>query len=182
MIFTPLALSGAFRIDIEKREDNRGFFARTFCSEAFAEHGLDNTIMQMNISMSRRQGTLRGMHFQRPPKAEAKVVRCLKGAIFDVLVDLRAGSPTYGKWVSAELTGDNRSMLYIPKGFAHGFQTLTPDTELLYLHTESYSAGHADGLLYSDPRLGIPWPLPVADISDRDTSWPPLNGLEPIAL
>ncbi len=181
MLFTPLALAGAFRIDLEKREDARGFFARLFCVEEFRAHGLESSWAQMNTSMSRSPGTLRGLHFQRPPMAEAKVVRCFRGAVFDVIVDLRAGSPTFGTWDSLELTQDNRSMVYVPKGFAHGFQTLEPDTELLYFHSAPYSAAHEGGLHHGDPALAIKWPRSVTEISARDASHPTLASTGPIA-
>lgn len=180
MIFTPLPLAGAFRIDLDRREDARGFFARLFCAEEFADHGLATTWVQCNTSFSRAEGTLRGLHFQRPPMAEAKMVRCLKGAIFDVMVDLRAGSATFGQWAALELSAENRSMAYIPEGFAHGFQTLSPETELLYFHSQVYSPAHEGGLRHDDPRLGIPWPRPVADLSPRDAAHPGLDTLEPI--
>ena len=182
MIFKPLALGGAFLIDLEKREDSRGFFARYFCEKEYSSHGLETRWVQMNTSLTRQPGSLRGLHFQRPPMAEAKVVRCLSGAIWDVLVDLRMGSPSFGKWLGFELNDVNRTMLYIPKGFAHGFQTLKPDTELLYLHTESYSPEHEGGLKYDDPTVGVNWPLPVGDLSPRDLVHPNLHQLTPITL
>ncbi len=180
MIFTPLPLAGAFRIDLDRREDARGFFARLFCAKEFANHGLTTTWVQCNTSLSRTEGTLRGLHFQRPPMAEVKMVRCLKGAIFDVMVDLRAGSSSFGHWTALELTAENRSMAYIPEGFAHGFQTLSPETELLYFHSQVYSPAHECGLRHDDPRLGIQWPRPVADLSSRDAEHPGLDTLEPI--
>ncbi len=180
MIFTPLKLSGAYRIDLEKREDERGFFARLFCVEEFAALGLETAWAQMNTSLTRTTGSVRGLHFQRPPMAEVKVVRCLRGAAFDVMVDLRAGSPSFGQWDAVELTPENRSMVYIPHGFAHGFQTLAPDTELLYFHSAAYSAAHEGGVHHADPALGIRWPLAIAEISPRDRALPPLAALEPI--
>ena len=157
--------------------DARGFFARLFCEEEFAAHGLATHMTQMNTSYSAAKGTLRGLHFQRPPKAEAKVVKCLKGAIFDVLVDLRQG-PTFGQHHAAELTDDNRSMLYIPEGCAHGFQTLTEDAELLYLHSESYAPDLEGGVHHAS--LGIDWPLPPVSLSPRDAAFPPLTEMEPL--
>lgn len=180
MIFTPLPIAGAFRVDLDRRADARGFFARLYCAQEFAAHGLGTQWVQMNTSLSHRTGTLRGLHFQRPPAAEAKLVRCLRGAIFDVLVDLRAGSPTYGHWHAEELTHTNRAMLYIPEGCAHGFQTLMPDTELLYMHSAAYSPAHEGGLHHADPSLAIAWPRPIADLSDRDHRFPMLKDLEPI--
>lgn len=181
MIFEPLPLQGAFRIDLEPREDERGFFARLFCARTFAAHGLATAWTQINTSATRRAGTVRGMHFQRAPGAEAKLVKCLKGAVYDVLVDLRTGSPTFGRWTGLELTAGNRAMAYVPKGFAHGFQTLAPDTELLYFHDADHSADHEGGVSHADPDLAIRWPLPVADLSKRDAALPPLRTVEPLA-
>lgn len=181
MRFTSLPLPGAWRVDLDKRSDSRGFFARLFCASEFAEHGLATSWTQCNTSFSRLAGTVRGLHFQRPPMAEAKLVRCLKGAIYDVLVDLRAGSPTYGHWTTLELTQDNRAMAYVPPGFAHGFQTLTDNTELLYFHSQVYSPQHEGGLLFNDPDMAIAWPLAVVDLSPRDACHSRLNQLEPIA-
>lgn len=187
MRFDPLTLAGAYRIELDRRGDDRGFFARLFCTQEFSDHGLNTVWAQMNTSFSRETGTLRGLHFQRPPRAEAKLVRCLKGAIIDVIVDLRAGSPTYGQHAALELNDDNRSMIYIPHGFAHGFQTLAPETELLYLHSAAYSPAHEGGVHHADPDLGIAWPmpasgLPASALSDRDREFPPLNSVEPIRL
>ena len=182
MIFSPLPIAGAYQIDLERRGDDRGFFARLFCREEFAAHGLASEYVQMNTSFSSRAGTLRGLHFQRPPMAEAKVVRCLKGAIFDVIVDLRAGSATFGQYTALELTDDNRTMAYVPKGCAHGFQTLVPDVELLYLHSAAYSPADEGGVHYADPDIGVDWPLPPSEISDRDRSFGPLSSVEPIRL
>lgn len=179
MNFTPLSIPGAHRIELDRKGDARGFFARLFCADEFAAHGLATHMTQMNTSYTAARGTVRGLHFQRPPKAEAKVVRCLRGAIFDVLLDLRPG-PTFGRHVSAELTEDNRSMLYIPEGCAHGFQTLTEDTELLYLHSERYAPEFEGGVHHADPALGIAWPLPPANLSPRDTCFPPLAEVAPL--
>ncbi|MBI1172827.1 dTDP-4-dehydrorhamnose 3,5-epimerase [bacterium] len=180
MIFTPLPLSGAFRIDLDRRADDRGFFARLFCAREFAAQGLPDRWVQINNSFSRARGTLRGLHFQRPPMAEVKMVRCLQGAVLDVIVDLRAGSPTYGQWTSVKLDAESRAMILVPEGFAHGFQTLRPDTELLYLHSQFYSPEHEGGLAHDDPRLAIPWPLEVTGLSPRDAAFPTLDALEPI--
>ncbi len=182
MKFTPLSLAGAHRVDLERRGDSRGFFARLYCADEFSQAGLPSDWVQMNTSFSAETGTLRGLHFQRAPMAEIKMVRCLRGAICDVIVDLRSGSPTYGQHEMVELNNDNRSMLYIPQGFAHGFQTLAPDTELLYLHSEFYSPEHEGGLHHADLALGINWPLPVTGLSDRDRGFPSLERLEPITL
>lgn len=180
MIFTALPLSGAFRIELDRREDDRGFFARLFCAREFEAQGLAAVFVQVNTSFSTAAGTLRGLHFQRKPMADAKLVRCLRGAIFDVIVDLRAGSATYGQWTSVELDEDNRAMIYVPQGFAHGFQTLRPDTELLYFHSQFYAPDHEGGLAYNDPQLAIPWPLPVLGLSPRDAAFPTLDALEPV--
>lgn len=180
MRFTELPLSGAWQVDLERREDSRGFFARLFCVEEFALRGMATEWMQCNNSFSRQAGTLRGLHFQRAPMAEAKLVRCLKGAIHDVLVDLRRDSPTYGRWTALRINEHNRTMVYVPAGFAHGFQTLQDDCELLYFHSQKYSAVHEGGLLYSDRDLAIEWPLPVTDLSARDTQHPRLQDLEPL--
>lgn len=180
MIFTPLAIAGAFRIDLDRREDSRGFFARLYCETEFAAHGLALRWVQCNTSYTRAAGSVRGLHFQRPPMAETKLIRCLHGAVFDVLVDLRAGSATFGQWHGLELSAENRSMVLIPEGCAHGFQTLRADTELLYFHSQFYSPAHEGGLRHDDPDLGIRWPRPVADISARDAALPGLNQLEPL--
>lgn len=182
MRFTPLPLSGAFRIDLEPRGDERGFFSRIFCAEEFSSHGLAEHWAQCNISFSAKKGTIRGLHFQRPPSAETKLVRCTRGAIFDVIVDLRLGSPTYGKWHSEMLDDTNRAMICVPEGFAHGLQTLTDDVEILYFVSASYCADDEGGLRWNDPTLGVPWPLSVSDISARDRTLPYLDEMEPIAL
>ena len=182
MIFNELPLKGAYTIDLEKREDGRGFFARFFCSEEFENQGLNISVIQMNTTLSKERGTVRGLHFQRPPKAEIKIVRCISGSIWDVIVDIRKSSPTYGKWYAAELNDNNRTMMYVPKGFAHGFQTLADNVELLYLHSEFYSKKNEGGLLYADKTVNIDWPLPVSDISERDKVHPMLSELNPIRL
>lgn len=181
MKFTPLPLSGSFRVEVEPRGDERGFFARIFCADEFASHRLATQWAQCNMSYSANRGTIRGLHFQRPPSAETKLIRCTRGAVFDVIVDLRQGSATYGKWHAETLDDRNRTMICVPEGFAHGFQTLTDDVEMLYFHSASYSAADEGGLLWSDPKLGIPWPVSVSDVSVRDMSSPGLDGLEPIA-
>lgn len=181
MIFHPLSLDGAWRIALDPRGDERGFFARLFCTEEFRAHGLKPEIVQMNTSFSREAGTVRGLHYQRAPASESKVVRCLRGAIQDVIVDLRAGSPQFGKWEAIELAAENRDMVYVPPGFAHGFQTLLPDTELLYLHGAAYSPEHEGGVAHSDPDLAITWTLPVKNLSPRDASLPNLCDVEPLA-
>nr|WP_145380796.1 dTDP-4-dehydrorhamnose 3,5-epimerase [Symmachiella dynata] len=172
LIETPLA--GAFVIQPDLRRDERGFFARTFCRETLREHGIDVDIVQCNLSQNRRRGTLRGMHYQVPPHAEQKLVCCLRGAAYDVIVDLRADSQTYGCWHAVELTAANRRTLFIPRGMAHGFQTLTADTELFYQMGHPYSPQHARGFCHDDPAIGIEWPLPVRCISERDQSFGPV--------
>lgn len=179
MIFKPLAIAGSFQIDLEQREDTRGFFARLFCEAEFAERSLITHWPQMNTSLTRTPGTVRGMHFQRAPFADVKLVRCLRGGAHDVIVDLRSQSPTFGHWLSVTLTASNRSMIYIPKGCAHGFQTLEADTELLYMHGMPYSPQHDAGLYHADPTVGIVWPLPVTELSLRDAGLPHLAALEP---
>ncbi len=180
MIFHPLQLQGAFRIALDKKGDERGFFARVFCTDEFHDNGLVPEIAQINTSFSREAGTVRGLHFQRAPAAESKVVRCLRGAIRDVILDLRAESAQYGQWETIDLTAENRDMVYVPPGFAHGFQTLLPDTELLYLHGTSYSPQHEGGVAYDDPELGIDWALPVVNLSPRDAALPRLRDVEPL--
>ncbi|MQA90562.1 MAG: dTDP-4-dehydrorhamnose 3,5-epimerase [Gemmatimonas sp.] len=171
MIFTELELPGAFLLDVETYEDHRGFFARSWCRREFDEHGLDARVEQSSISYNRLLGTLRGMHFQVAPAAETKLVRCTRGAIHDVIIDLRPGSPTYLQHVAAELTTENRRALYIPEGFAHGFQTLTDDAEVLYQMTTEYSPGHARGVRWNDPAFGIEWPIADPVILQRDARY-----------
>jgi dTDP-4-dehydrorhamnose 3,5-epimerase len=172
MRFTELEVVGAFVIDPEPFSDERGSFARVFCSEEFAEHGLEPTIVQSNLSRNRQAGTLRGMHFQRAPHAETKLVRCVRGALFDVVVDLRPDSPTFRRWAGAELTADNDRALYVPRGCGHGFLTLADDTVALYDVSAPYTPSHEGGLRYDDPAIGIEWPGPVSTVSDKDRSWP----------
>jgi dTDP-4-dehydrorhamnose 3,5-epimerase len=169
------ALPGVHLIYLERIEDERGSFARSFCQREFAEHGLEPTVAQCNISHNRLAGTLRGLHYQLPPSAEAKLVRCTRGAIYDVAVDLRPSSPFFGHWYGAELSAANDAMLYIPRGFGHGFQTLVDDTEIAYQMSEFYVPGLAGGVRYDDAALGILWPLPVSIISDRDRQQPLLD-------
>jgi dTDP-4-dehydrorhamnose 3,5-epimerase len=171
MIFTETDLPGAFLIDLEPIGDDRGFFARVLCEKEFAEHGLNMDIVQANTSYSAHRGTLRGLHFQASPHAEAKMVRCLRGRIYDVMVDIRPDSPTYRKWVGVELSDTNRRMAYVPEGVAHGFLTLTDDCEVLYPVTAAYAAEAERGLRYDDPALGIEWPAEVRVVSDKDRAW-----------
>ncbi len=172
MIFHETALAGVWMVEPEPLEDERGFFARTFCREELAAHGLEPTVAQCSLSYNHRRGTLRGMHYQAPPAEEAKLVRCTRGAIFDAVVDLRAGSPALGRYAAAELTAENRLALYVPPGFAHGFETLVDDCEVFYQMSVPYAPGLARGFAHDDPEVGIPWPLPVAVISERDRGLP----------
>ena len=178
MIFTETKLRGAFVIDIERREDSRGFFARVFCQHEFDSHGLKPIIAQANVAYNRKKGTLRGMHFQFPPTAETKLVRCTRGAILDIIVDLRPESPTYLQHVAVELSEENCRALYVPERFAHGYQVLRDDTETSYQVGEFYTPGSEGGLLYNDSRLGLQWPLPVSVISDKDNVWKRLEEQE----
>jgi dTDP-4-dehydrorhamnose 3,5-epimerase len=178
MIFTETKLKGAFVIDIERREDSRGFFARAFCQNEFEARGLKSIIAQGNIAFNRRKGTLRGMHFQFPPAAETKLVRCTRGAILDIVVDLRPESPTYLEHVAVELNEDNCRALYVPERFAHGYQVLGDNTETSYQVGEFYTPGCEGGLLHDDARLGLRWPLPVTVISDKDRLWKRLDEQE----
>jgi len=178
MIFTETALEGAFVIDIEPRVDARGFFARTFCQEEFADHGLKPLIAQANIAFNASKGTLRGMHFQYPPAAETKLVRCTRGAILDIIVDLRPESRTYLHHVAVELTADNHRALFVPERFAHGYQVLEDVTETSYQVGEFYTPGVEGGLRFDDPALALSWPLPVTVISEKDSEWPLLADVE----
>ncbi len=172
MKFTPLPLNGAFLIDLEKRGDERGFFARLFCAEEFKKHGLEPGVLQANNSLSVDKGTLRGLHYQLPPKEETKLVRCLTGALYDVIVDLRPESPTFGTSYGAVLSAENRRMLFVPKGCAHGFLTLEPHTEILYLVSEFYSQEYERGIRWNDPTFAIAWPETPRVISERDRAHP----------
>ncbi len=171
MIFTKTDLQGAFIIDIEPREDKRGFFARTFCAQEFIKHGLEVTNVQCSVAFNHKQGIIRGMHYQDRPLTEAKLVRCTTGAIYDVIVDMRPDSPTYLAHVGVELSAENRRSLYVPEMFAHGYQTLTDDTEVLYQMNKLYAPGYECGLRYDDPILGIKWQLPISEIADKDLNW-----------
>jgi dTDP-4-dehydrorhamnose 3,5-epimerase len=172
VIFREAALPGVFVIEPEPREDNRGFFARTWCQREFAEHGLDPRLVQCSISFNRRRGTLRGVHYQEAPHAEAKLIRCTRGAIWDVALDLRLGLPTFGQHFAVELSAENRAALYIPEGCAHGFQTLVDDTEVLYQMSEFYAPESGRGLRFDDPAFAIPWPVPDPILLDRDRAYP----------
>ena len=172
MIFRETELNGAFLIEPERLEDNRGFFARAWCRKEFMAHGLTGALVQSNISFNKRTGTLRGMHFQTAPYEEAKLVRCTMGAVYDVIIDLRPDSSTFLRWIAAELTAENRKMLYVPENFAHGYQTLANNTEVFYQVSQFYSPGSEQGLRYNDPTFGIKWPMDVQVISHKDRSWP----------
>jgi dTDP-4-dehydrorhamnose 3,5-epimerase len=182
MRFTELPLAGAFRVELEPRGDSRGSFSRLFCSEEFAAHGLATGWVQCNTSHSAVPGTLRGLHFQRPPMAETKLLSCIRGAIFDVIVDLRAGSPTFGLWHGERLDDQNRTMICVPEGFAHGFQTLTPAVDMLYFHSAPYSVAHEGGLRWDDAMVAIDWPIEVTEMTARDAAFPTMDNLEPIRI
>jgi dTDP-4-dehydrorhamnose 3,5-epimerase len=175
MVFVETELSGAFVIELEPRNDNRGFFARTFCQREFAERGLNTQIVQSNVAFNRLRGTVRGMHFQYPPFAESKLVRATRGSILDIIVDLRPESPTFLKSVAVELSADNHRALYVPERFAHGYQTLEDGTETTYQVGQFYQPGSEGGLSPFDPALGLNWPEPVTEMSDKDRVWAPLS-------
>ncbi len=172
MIFRDTALAGVFIVEPEVLGDERGFFARVWCSRELEARGLEHRLVQSSISYNTRRGTLRGMHFQAEPYGEVKLVRCTTGAIHDVTIDLRPESPTFKRWIGVELTATNRRTLYVPKGFAHGFQTLEPDSEVLYQMSEFYHPESARGVRWNDPAFGIKWPLPDPIMSDRDRTYP----------
>jgi dTDP-4-dehydrorhamnose 3,5-epimerase len=178
MKFTETRLKGAFIIGLERREDERGFFARAFCQNEFSEYGLKPVIAQGNIAHNRTRGTVRGMHFQYPPAAETKLVRCTRGAILDIIVDLRPESPTYLQHVAVELTEDNMCALYVPERFAHGYQALRDDTDTSYQVGEFYTPSTEGGLRHDDPRLGLKWPLPVTVISKKDQEFRSYSEIE----
>jgi len=171
MLFTQTKLKDAYIIDLELRSDDRGAFARTFCAQEFETHGLKPTVAQCNLSFNHKAGTLRGMHYQLPPAAETKLIRCTQGAIYDVIIDMRPDSPSYLQHIGVELTADNRRALYVPEMFAHGYQALTDGAEVVYQVGEFYTPGYERGLRYNDPKFGIAWPLPVTVISDKDANW-----------
>jgi dTDP-4-dehydrorhamnose 3,5-epimerase len=172
MIFTETKLHGAYIIDIEPKADQRGFFARAWCQQEFEAHRLNTSVVQINVGFSHKHGTLRGMHYQTAPCAEVKLVRCSLGAMYDVIIDLREGSPTHRQWIGLELTQDNHRMLYVPEGFAHGYITLADNTEMSYQTTQFFSREHATGVRYNDPAFGIDWPIQAQVISEQDQNWP----------
>ncbi len=180
MKFQELPLSGAFEISLEKNVDDRGFFARIYCEEEFTAQGLNTQWVQMNVSYSADKGTLRGLHFQREPAAEVKLVRCLSGRVYDVIVDLRTGSDSFGRYCAVTLDAAIGNAIYIPKGFAHGFQTLSPDTTLQYAHSTPYRPGHEGGINALDPDLGLNWPLDPVNMSGRDLALGPVNECDPL--
>jgi dTDP-4-dehydrorhamnose 3,5-epimerase len=175
MFFHPTPLRGVFTIDWDPRRDDRGLFARAFCAAEFGQHGLCTSFAQANLSVNHHAGTVRGMHFQHPPHAETKVVRCVKGAVYDVIVDIRPASPTYLLWFGAELSEANGRMMYVPPEFAHGYQALTADAAVFYLVSHPYVRDAEGGLRPTDPALGIDWPLGVTTISPKDAAWPLLG-------
>jgi dTDP-4-dehydrorhamnose 3,5-epimerase len=177
MQFIPTKLQGAYIIELEKLEDERGFFARTWCEQEFANFGLDPKIVQCSISFNWKKGTLRGMHLQLPPGAETKLVRCIRGAIYDVIVDLRPNSPTFKQWIAVELTAENRKTLYIPQGFAHGFQTLEDNSEVFYQMSEFHQPELARGFRWNDPQFNIDWVENPSVISERDRQYPDYHSL-----
>jgi dTDP-4-dehydrorhamnose 3,5-epimerase len=176
MQFTETEIGGAFILDAEQIADERGFFARSWARDEFEAHGLNPHLAQCNLSYNHRKGTVRGMHWQAAPHAETKLVRCTQGGIYDVVVDLRADSPTYLRWIGAELTAENRRALYIPEGCGHGFQTLADATEVLYMITEYYTPAAARGMRWNDPAITVTWPLAVTVISERDAQYPDWHG------
>ncbi len=175
MLFTETSIKGAYIIELEKRADARGFFARSWCSQEFAEHNLNPNIVQVNIGFNIQKGTLRGIHYQAAPYEETKLVRCTSGAIYDVVVDLRPDSPTHKQWMGVELTAENYKMLYIPEGCGHGYQTLVDNTEIQYLTSQFYCREAARGVRFDDPAFGIRWPLPIHIISEQDQNWSNYN-------
>jgi dTDP-4-dehydrorhamnose 3,5-epimerase len=171
MFFSPVPLPGAYLIELDKKADHRGFFARAFCEQEFAQYGLVTHFCQVNNSLSTNKGTLRGMHYQLAPKAETKIVRCIRGSLYDVILDVRPDSSSFGQSFGVELTADNRRMIYVPKGFAHGFITLTENTEAFYFVDEFYSPEHERGIRYDDPKFGLQWPAAPSVISEKDKAY-----------
>lgn len=172
MIFHQTTVHGGRLVELEKRGDDRGFFARMFCENEFREAGLETRFVQANNSLTAKRGTLRGLHYQLPPAAEVKLVRCVRGALWDVILDLRPDSPTYQKWFGAELSAENRHMMYVPRGCAHAFVTLTDDAEAIYMVSDFYAPGEERGVRWNDPRFAIDWPIAPAELSAKDGGWP----------
>jgi dTDP-4-dehydrorhamnose 3,5-epimerase len=175
MKFIETPLKGAFEIDLEPFSDERGLFARTFCKNEFSKIGFDKEFVQFNFSKTSFKGTIRGLHYQVPPYSETKLIRCIRGRVYDVMVDLRLDSKTYMKYFGLELSEDNMKMVLIPEGFAHGFQTLEDNSQLIYHHTAFYTPGFERGIRYNDPELAIKWPLAVSVVSDKDNNYPLLS-------
>jgi len=171
MIFTPTKVQGVLLIDLEKRQDERGYFARAWCAEKFADQGLPSFV-QTNMSLCKQRGTIRGLHWQAAPYGEAKYMRCIRGAIFDVAFDVRPNSPTFGQWFGTELTSENRRAMFIPEGCAHAYQALTDDAEVIYSASRAYAPGAERGLRWNDPALNIAWPIAEVIVSDKDRAWP----------
>lgn len=172
MIFNETKLKGAYIIEIKQLADERGFFGRLWCKKEMEEHGLNGNVVQVNTSSSKSKGTIRGLHYQKHPYEETKLMRCTKGAIYDVIIDLRKDSPTFLEWIGVELTDDNYKMLYVPEGFAHGFITLADNTEVIYLVTQFYTPGAEAGIRFDDPQFKINWPVEVTTVSEKDRSHP----------
>jgi dTDP-4-dehydrorhamnose 3,5-epimerase len=181
MIFTPAGLEGAYLVEMERRGDDRGWFARAWCAGELEARGLAFTVAQANVARTARRGTVRGLHWQAAPHAEAKLVRCTRGAVYDVAVDVRPGSPTHGRWIGAALDERDGRMLYVPEGCAHGYQALEDDTEVTYLVSAPYAPAAERGIRWDDPAFAIRWPLPAVGVSDRDRSWPDYAAHVPIA-
>lgn len=182
MKFIRTPLEGAYQVELERHEDNRGFLARLFCERSFAEAGLEHRFVQINNSASWRKGILRGLHYQTPPHTEVKLMRAIRGAIFDVIVDVRQGSPSFGRWFGAVLDESNRTMMYAPRGFAHGFLSLTDEVEVIYMSSASYAPDSERGVRFDDPMVGIAWPIPPTEVSDKDRAWPDLTVGQAIRL
>ncbi len=174
MKFTELELKGAYVIEVDKIQDERGFFGRLWCENELKNYGLNTNIVQSNVSLSKKKGTLRGMHFQRGEYAETKFVRCTRGSVYDVIVDLRPESPTFKQWYGVKLTADNYKMIYVPENFAHAFLTLEDNSEVYYMATQFYNSENEGGLRYNDPEINIEWPIEITEISDKDNNHPNL--------
>ncbi len=176
MNFTETSLKGAFLVELNKLKDDRGFFARGFCRNEFEQHGIEPFVAQVNISMSVQKGTLRGIHYQVAPHEETKLIRCTRGSVYDVIIDLRPDSATYRQWIGVDLTEDNYRMLFLPRGFGHGFLTTSENAEVTYMVSEFYTPGAERGIRWNDPAIGIDWPANVNSITEKDANWPLLNG------